>query len=291
MQKKTSLIVISLAACVVVVLAVVFFTTRSRPPAEVEKPVEKPAPVPEPDPDAAALKLIADEEADYKKRLAAVESLGSSLRAKTVYDALQVIKTHGINESLRNDLLRTLQAQKHPVDALGPAVIEMWEDTKHTSTWRNFCLQHMADTWLVVPKHRGELEAKLLEVTGKDDGPMGATALVSLSRIGEHDKRIGERAMELARAGAAAGKEKPEKALTGLHILTKAGDPQALKCARKAAADKTTPVRLRMAALATLGAQGTAEDEKILVELSAKRSRLGTAAKLNLKTLRSRLKQ
>ena len=289
-MRKPVAIVTVLVAIAVIVVSIVFlrggFSGSSGPDA-APKPPPKPYEV---RPDRDRLGVIADEKADYRARVEGIRKLSTRLRQKLVLDALKVLDDPKVNESIRNDLLTKLEQQEKPSGLLGPELVRMRNDAGQTPKWRNYCLQHMAPVWEVEPDNRRVLEATLLDVAGREKGVDAETALISLEKIGRKDPKVAARVRDLARTALENRANDPEKAVAAMQVLTSAGDKSVLQEARQLAVDKKAPSRLRMSAMAVLGSMGDRNDEKVLSELArTTRSRLKTAAELNLKALQKRL--
>jgi hypothetical protein len=303
MRRKLAVIIALLAVVAGVLLAAGLwggFGSGSRPepaPAPAAGPVaaggKRAPPGPcELRPDRARLKLIGDPRAGLERQLGAVRGLGPRLRRKLVLDAIAVLRDPRVREVVRNDLLGRLELQAEARGLLARPLLEMWDDSRHSPLWRNYCLQHMAPVWELEPAARQEIEVLLFEVAGKAAGLDGATAMRSLHRIGARDEQVAGRLRGLAAGLLPAGGKRPdaERLVTALHVLAGAGDGSVLGPARRLAADTKARARVRMAAMSVLGRIGERRDAELLEELAGStRSRVKTAAEKNLGLLRARL--
>jgi hypothetical protein len=230
-----------------------------------------------------ALEVLEDGDEAFAARYAATKRLGGALSSGEIDRVMALLDDRTLNEAIRNDLLVALEEQARPVGDLASLLITHWRDSSHSPTWRDYCLQHMAEVHAIEPAHRERL-VKTLAEAASGDGAHAETAMLSLERISERDESIRPILSAAAQSAVENRAQDPEKAVTALQIASDMGSGEALAAARKIAADATQPSRLRMSAVATLASSAKAEDRAILRKLTGDAdSRVRRAARLNLK--------
>ena len=229
----------------------------------------------------------------YYPRAKAIHRLGQDLTQREVdciYDFLNngkggsKLKPLEIN-SLKNDLAIVLMKQRNPPHQFGIRLVEMYDNKRNSSIWRDYCVQFMGRWYKSAPEKERKLikKALLKAVTEHKNGIAGAALIALRSNIGSE---ISPREVRIAAYKVLTAQDTPDYVkLTALQICAMGRESRVLPIARDIL--KTSKnVPLKMSAIAAIGALGNGDDYDNLKKLSQSTDiRLRTSATSALKKL------
>ncbi len=158
--------------------------------------------------------------------------------------------------TLKNDLLNVLRRQDQPVQGLAATLRAIYENPAQSLTMRDYALQHLTAL--------GEDPATLWQATAERDSSLAGTALLALARAGEDPARLTALALRIASDTTACEQAR----LPALRVCAQFGCPEAAPLARELLHARAG-FSLKLAAIATLGELGDADDIPVLRELQA----------------------
>jgi len=199
-------------------------------------------------------------------------------------------------DALKNDALVVLLNQKQLPDGLGLKLADMFKDENHSTRWRDYSLQYIAQYYeAVVSPESPEVAAITNAYAAALDTrseKFAGTALLAVERLSrehtEFDREaIGDAALEIALSGDTCH----DSRITALRVCAMMNRMEVLPQARiLAQTGAIMPVRL--AAIATVGDLGDESDLEYLESLSASDDRrLQRISKTSSESLRKRLVQ
>lgn len=225
--------------------------------------------------------------AEYGRQAAELRTLGNDLSDGKVRELREMLrkntseqKTLGSTEwnSVKNDLLDKLIAQKSMPPGLGEQIVEMYRNKGNDQLWRDYCVQHMTlYHWARWPdgkaprddKEAEAIRAALWEAVEETDGTIAATALLGLERLSRTDKLIDRARVESKALIYAGGASYPSiTRTTALQVCAEMGLKEILPAARLVARDAKEPA-LRNSAIAAIGRLGSLDDVSLLEKISA----------------------
>ena len=230
----------------------------------------------------------------YYPRAMAIKRLGKKLTVREVDSIYQflnygtaenILKPLEIN-SLKNDLVIVLMKQSSPPGDLGFKLVEMYNNKKNSSIWRDYCVQFMG-RWYKKASAEEQKQMKKAITSALDEhknGIAGAALIALRSNIGQ--TKISPREVRLASYKVLTAKDTPDYVKqTALQICAMGNEAKVLPIAREIL--KTSKhVPLKMSAIATIGALGNGDDYDDLKKLSKSTDiRLRIAATSALKKL------
>jgi hypothetical protein len=267
-------------------------TTNAGPVPAVRPSATQPPLVP-PRPDAATLSPavrailgLGAERTDAKARQAAIKKLTTSLSEADILALAWFLKSPydkdcgvpvGIYNTLRNDVLEVLVRQEKLPFGLGGQMAGMYRDRGENDVWRDYSLQYMADYYerrwptnapVADDEERKQMLGAYQEALQEKDKTMAGTALIGLETLSQRYPEV-DRGELAGQALKLATDEQCSAAsrITAMRMCAKFGARDVLPSAR-IAAQTGEIVPLRMAAIATLGDIGGAEDLALLQSLS-----------------------
>jgi hypothetical protein len=160
---------------------------------------------------------------------------------------------------IRNDLVPRLLDAGAPQASVATALLRAWREEKHSTMWRNYCLQFLGGMLSSLPETEAErVRAALKEALDSDGVSHAGTAMLALLDRGVE----GEEARQLAERAAAivADPEQLDGArVSAFHVVIELGHPRAAELARAALAESRS-VPFRLVAFHALRRFGTAAD-------------------------------
>ena len=230
----------------------------------------------------------------YYPRAMAIHRLGKNLTRREVENIYQflaygtagnTLKPLEIN-SLKNDLVIVLMKQTRPPVDLGIKLVEMFNNQKNSSIWRDYCIQFMGRWYKNASEEEQKqmLKAMLGALDEHKNGIAGAALIALRSNIGQREIR--PREVRLSAFKVLTAKDTPDYVkLTALQICAMGKEANALPIAREIL--KTSKhVPLKMSAIAAIGMLGDSDDFETLNKLAHSTDiRLRTAASNALKKL------
>lgn len=197
-------------------------------------------------------------------------------------------------EALKNDALIVLLNQKEAPVGLGSQLADMFADDNHSTRWRDFSLQYLAQYYEEVMEPGSDEFAAITNTYANAlqarSEKFAGTALMAVERLSrDHEAfdrdAIGDAAVEIALAADTSH----DSRITALRVCAMMGRVEVLPQARMLSqTGTTTPVRL--AAIATVGDLGDATDLEYIESLAASDDRrLQRVSKSASKRLRERL--
>jgi len=172
---------------------------------------------------------------------------------------------------------------------LADLAMDSYSDKTYDEMWRNYCVQFMGELYSRMDADRRERCVKLLWPAVEETSTcIPGAALIALTRAMSVDPKVVDKEA-LARTAyeALTSKDAIEiNKTTALQTCAQLQYGRALEVARAIASDKTTPVPLRISAIAAVSQLGDASDKDMLSKLKARSdTRLVTAATAALKRL------
>jgi HEAT repeats len=229
----------------------------------------------------------------YYPRAMAIKRLGKNLTRREV-DSIYKFLSHGtaanlkpleIN-SLKNDLVIVLMKQTRPPIDLGFKLVEMFNNKKNSSIWRDYCVQFMG-RWYKKATTEEQKQMKKAISSALDEhknGIAGAALIALRSNIGQGE--IKPREVRIAAFKVLTAKDTPDYLkLTALQVCAMSKETKVLPIARQIL--KTSKhVPLKMSAIAAIGILGDGDDVENLNKLAHSTDiRLRIAATSALKKL------
>ncbi len=223
--------------------------------------------------------MDADRE-DVKARRSAINRLTVNLPVDDVAALADFLrKPHGdesgvslnIYNTLRNDVLEVLVRQEQVPDGLGGLMVAMLRNPDEDEVWRDYSLQYMAEyyqrRWSPGSESVADRERDLMldayrEALGRKDAPtLAGTALIGFETLSRQYAEAPRAEVAVRALDLAVDEESSVAArITALRVCSALGERQVLPAARMLAQTGAI-VPLRMAAIATLGDLGAAEED------------------------------
>lgn len=199
-------------------------------------------------------------------------------------------------DALKNDALVVLLNQKQVQEGLGSKLTEMFRDEEHTTRWRDYSLQYLAQYYeeVLTPDSQEVAEITNTYAVALDarSEKFAGTALIAVERLSrdhaEFDRQaIGDTALKMAISGNTCH----DSRITALRVCAMMNKVEVLPQARiLAQTGATMPVRL--AAIATVGDLGDESDLEYIESLAASDDRrLQRASKTASESLKKRVAQ
>jgi len=188
--------------------------------------------------------------------------------------------------ALRNELLNLLRDQTPFPQHLATNLMIMYHDQRHGSVWRDYCIQHLAQTYSETSSAKQPaVRGTLWEATAETGSTIAGTALIGLARNVDHPDfsrdQIARKALQYATDSAMDDMTR----LTAIQVCVLLNDRGVLSVSRELAASNVL-VPLRMSAIAAIGSLGDPSDRNLLSQYAAASDvRLRTAAISALKRL------
>lgn len=198
--------------------------------------------------------------------------------------------------ALKNDALVVLLNQKDAPEGLGTKLAEMFKDEKHTTRWRDYSLQYLAQYYEEVMPPDSQEVAEItntyaIALESRSEKYAG-TALMAVERLSrdhaDFDRQaIGAAALKIALAQDSCH----DSRITALRVCALMNKTDVLPQARiLAQTGATVPVRL--AAIATVGDLGDESDLEYIESLAASDDRrLQRISKTASESLKKRLQE
>lgn len=248
-----------------------------RPPAVVEKVVEKRVEVPAkpvpPTPVEQAVAKAASPAVPYNERVEALVKIPRQINEQETARLVTLVENRDQPPPIRNDAVVALARTGQPLPGLGGKLVGMWQDPKEHPEWRMFCLQHMETVYKLDPEDQALLEKTLLDAATNPNPRFSGTAMMAITRLAKDKPDMLDAARALSRqtlAKAMPGQEGDTAAtVTALQVARTIKDPAVLGQARKLAVDAKAPVMARLSALGVLGEMGRREDLPMIDKLAA----------------------
>jgi len=246
---------------------------------------------------------LSHQKSDYNDYHKPMLGLTRNLSADDVYALMTFLKQKAADHSdmrpiafngVKNDVLDVLLRQDKLPDGIGTLLADMYNDKTDDTMWRDYCVQFVANyyerKWIyadspqkdtasedLVDAEREAVESLYRNALKETDSTIAGTALlgmVSLSRNTEASPPDPESCL---------APDKIKKTIEDIVLQPECGEPTRITALRLAASlgcDKVLPqarmfaqigetVTLRMAAIATIGDLGTADDVELLESLTA----------------------
>jgi HEAT repeats len=230
----------------------------------------------------------------YYQRAMAIKRLGKKLTRREV-DSIYQFLNYGTAEnilkpletnSLKNDLVIVLMKQNRPPYNLGFKLVEMFNNKKNSSIWRDYCVQFMGRWYKKASVEEQKQMRKAINsaLDEHKNGIAGAALIALRTNIGQTD--IKPREVRLAAYKVLTAKDSPDYLKqTALQICAMGNESKVLPIAREIL--KTSKhVPLKMSAIAAIGALGDGDDYDDLKKLSQSTDiRLRISARSALKRL------
>lgn len=229
----------------------------------------------------------------YYPRAMAIKRLGKNLTRREVdsiykflnYGTAANLKALEIN-SLKNDLVLVLMRQTSPPNDLGIKLVEMFNNKKNSSIWRDYCVQFMGRWYKKASaEEKKQMKKSMLNALEEHKNGIAGAALIALrSNIGQ--TTISPRQVRLAAYKVLTAKDSPDYLKqTALQICAMGNEAKVLPIAREIL--KTSKhVPLKMSAIAAIGALGDGDDfETLNMLVRSTDIRLRIAASSALKKL------
>jgi len=234
----------------------------------------------------------------YFKRLALLRKASNNLSSDQI-TALREFLCYSVDEAglnneclhaFKNEIANILLNQKMLPDGIVGQFIEMAEEERQGSVWRDYCVQHLGGVMSrLSDADREQCAEFFFKKTKVFDAGIAGTALIALSLnvdTQEIEKRsLAERAYEVA---IDEEMDMPSR-ITAIQIAASHRSEKILSLARQLV-DSSGNINLRASSLAALGSLGTDADLLLLEKyVNSGRYRLRTAACAALKRLETRL--
>lgn len=162
-------------------------------------------------------------------------------------------------DAIRNDIAFHFVRTRQEPEALARVLENVWRDSRHTPTWRDYALQHLGNVLSqLTPGRQNEIRALLLEAAESRKAGFAGTALHALAANLEHGvdpEAFGELAIHVA----ADVRQDPGNRTTALLHAADHAPAEAIALAREFLQTERA-VGLRMASLHVLGESGGPQD-------------------------------
>jgi len=234
-------------------------------------------------------------DSDYQTRLKAMRELGYEIPAQDVDVLLNFLvadipadaklRPMAFN-SIRNDLYEILLRQKEMPYGLGDLLVNVVNNPKQDSMWRNYCIQFMQPFYEKAKdmEHGGEnaggatapsateelqlVRESLWNALEERENSNAGTALLGLDKLSHNHPEFDRKEIDTAMLNLASDDQASvANRITAIRMCGDQGNSHALETARDLAENGDTTM-LRCAAIATLGDLGT-EDDLVLLETYA----------------------
>jgi len=153
----------------------------------------------------------------------------------------------------------------HQSKAYG-ALADMYQNAGQDIVVRDYALQHLGH----LREDGGDQElitATLYSAASQKNGPLAGTALLSLVQNGEvHDPQQRETTTRLALQAASNPEMDLRSRISAIQVAGRWNDPASLTLATEIALSEASPIPLRLAAIATIGASGEANKHRSLLQ-------------------------
>jgi hypothetical protein len=180
--------------------------------------------------------------------------------------------------SVKNEILDKLIAQRSPPSDLGKQIVDMYRDKGNDSVWRDYCVQHMTlyhrvkwPNGKAPPGDRdaGAIRLALWEAVEETDGTIAGTALLGLERLSQVDDRIdrarvGKKALIYAGSGSCPALTRT----TAIQVCATMGLKEILPTARNLA-QEAQETSLRLSAIAAIGRLGDSAEIPLLEKIAS----------------------
>jgi hypothetical protein len=248
---------------------------------------------PEADAQSDPLAIALDRDALLGDRIDAIEKLPEDLPRDARASLIELVKTRGEHNTIRNNVLDHLEECTYRPSGMGAALLAMFRDPSADPVWRDYCLQHLEQVYDFA-SNQEEIVSELYKVAREDTGGTmnyPGTALLSLNRLTERHPELQKQIDFLSQHIIAEEEMDEEKGVVVFQVARRKRDASRLAQARSVIRDEEALSRLRMSAMAYLAQVGTADDRALLEACTdAKERRIARAARLNLKTFDERVR-
>lgn len=227
------------------------------------------------------LAVIGSEDTHHSQRTAAVRGLGDALDSAEITALYQFLlkappdrrMTRDADRAVKNDLLNLLRNQSTPPGGLTNVMVAMFEDASQDAAVRDYAVQHLLAWYDDAP---AEEHPVILEVFAdglqETASSIAGTALISLAALGEEE--LAAAGLEIDIGGAALGIVESEAAsdlarVTAIQISAEENAGGILDAAEEWALDPSASYPCRLAAIAALGKNGSADAAAALARIEA----------------------
>lgn len=227
---------------------------------------------------ASLLELIIGKQSDksYSGRIKAIHKLDKRLSREEIDNIYQflnkpisedVLKPLEFN-SLKNELVIVLMRQNGKPGSLSTKLVEMYQNKKLDSVWRDYCIQFMGQWYKdASPKDQKLLIMAMTDALKETSNGIAGTSLIAMNSNADQPGIDAQKLGEAAFAVVTDKKNPDYVKLTALQICAMRQDPKALPVAREILRDSKN-VPLKISAIAAIGMLGNNEDLDTIKKLS-----------------------
>jgi hypothetical protein len=166
-------------------------------------------------------------------------------------------------------LFKRLRLQENGAPELGGALIRLLEDQEQEQTIREYALQHLSQ-WYEPRETDPLVEGVLWHLVESPQERLAGTAVLAIQRLSRAGRAIANDRLEAAALSLLTDETVTDATqAAAIGVCAEIGSPRALESIRRAVSDESRPLS-QLAAVAALGGLGTAEDHRLLAELSRK---------------------
>lgn len=222
-----------------------------------------------PNPDETLLGIVINMDYPQQARMNAIARVAEQATAETM-DAsviwlVNIIKNPAAQPVVRGHALDQIIALKKLPEGILDWLLASVSDSTQSPDWRIACISRLGNIYVLVEAGRGEDIVMILEAASKgNDIPVAASSLLAMAGIGGLSNTAHTFAIEKLEKVFSSGSASPEMLMAAMQAAVLLGNTSVLPTVRGIAIDNTRELRIRMAALGTLGELGTIDDANVI---------------------------